>query len=139
MPIAFPSHRLLRDGAFLKTANLPASGASNQTPGTFDLGIGPWHPEQPIFEISIPAMAANTDPTKSVTITLQDSADGLSFANLKAAEIITISGVAITGSPASTQLVGLPPGARQYVQFVQAVTSGAADLTASGISYQMLF
>jgi hypothetical protein len=139
------NRRLIRDAAATMTLTkvLPAAGATNQT-GTIDLGTGPWHPEELTIEVSIPALAAHTDTTKNVTLTLQDSADDSSYANTDSgtnanpAITITTPGVASTGTAARVVTVHIPPGVRRYLQFTQAVTSGGPTLTASSITYSVL-
>lgn len=137
------SSRLVRDAGITVTKALPAAGASNQT-GTIDLGTGPWHPEELVIEVSIPAFASHTDSSKNVTLTLQDSADDSSYSNTDSgtgtnpAITITTPGVTTDGSAARVVRLHLPPGVRRYIQFTQAVTSGGPTLTASSITYTPL-
>ena len=137
------SRRLLRDTKLTVTKALPAAGASNNT-GTIDLGVGPWHPEEVLIEISIPACSGQTDTTKAVTITAQHSSDDSSYANLDDGTganndvVLTTPGVASTGAAARVATVKLPPGTKRYIQFTQAVTSGGATLTAISVTYTVL-
>lgn len=132
-------HRAIKDATFVKSKALPAAGASNNT-STFDLGAGGFVPEGIEVEISIPALAAHTDTSKNVTLTVQDSADDNSYTSLSAPAItVTRPGIASTGTDAEVIKFRLPAGVRRYVQINQAVTSGGPTLTASSITYSLLF
>ena len=138
--------RLLRDASAstLVTKALPAAGANNNT-ATIDLGLGPWHPEEPEIEISLPAMTAHNSASYSVTITLQDSADNITFASTddgvgsRVAVTLTTPGIASTGTAARLVRFKLPIGVKQYIQFNQAVTSGGPTLTGTTVTYSVLF
>jgi hypothetical protein len=138
MATQVPNRRFLRDAGKTVTKALPAAGASNQS-GTIDIGVGPFHPEELDVEISIPAMAAHSDTTKNVTITLQDSADDSSYADVDPAIVETLAGVSSTGTSAKVVVFRLPPGTRRYIQFTQAVTSGGPTLTGSSVTYSLCF
>ena len=136
--------RLLRDAGIAVTKALPAAGANNNT-ATIDLGGGPFYPEEPEIEINLPALTAHTDSTKNVTITLQDSADNVTFASTddgigaRVAITLTTPGVASTGTAARVARFKLPIGVKRYIQFNQAVTSAGPTLTAISVTYTPLF
>jgi len=130
--------RLLRDNQLTQTKALPAAAANNNT-GTFDLGVGPYHPEEIVLEMAIPALAAHTDSTKNVTLKLQDSADDSTYADLSPLHEYILAGIASTGTAAKTIRLRLPPGIRRYLQINQAVDSGGPTLTASSVTYTLLF
>lgn len=145
MAATFNQNRLVKDANWVKTKALPAAGATNQT-ATFDLhAAGTPLPEEISVEVSIPAMAANNSASYSATVTVQQSTDDVTYANLddgtnSLPDIdIDTPGVASTGSAARVVRFKLPSGIARYIQFQQAVTSGGPTLTGTTITYSLLF
>ncbi len=136
--------RNIRDYGLTLTKALPAAAATNQT-GTIDLEtiVGP--PENVEIEVSIPALSAHNSASYNVTLTLQQSSDDSSYANLDSGTgtlpgiVITTPGVASTGSLARVVRFRIPRGVSRYLQFTQAVTTGGPTLTASSITYSLRF
>ena len=130
----------LRDANFATTKAFPAANATNYA-DAFDLGAAAGGVDTRLFafEIVIPAMPANTDNTKTATLTLQDSADGTTFANVAPLVQAQIVGVTSTGSAAVTYRIYLPPGIKQYVRFAQNVVTGGGDNTGVSVAYALLF
>lgn len=129
-----------RDANFYATKAFPAAAATNYS-DSFDLGAISGGIDSRLFvvEIAIPAMPANVDNTKTATLTLQDSADNSSFANVAPLHQCQIVGVASTGSAAVTYIIRVPPSIRRYVRFAQAVPSGGGDNTGVSVAYSLLF
>lgn len=133
------THRAIKDAQFVHAKALPAAGASNNS-ATFDLGAGGYVPESIEVEISIPALAAHSDTAKNLVITVQDSANDSSYSSISAPAItVTRPGIASTGTSAEVIRFRLPAGVRRYIQFNQAVDSGGPTLTASSVTYSLLF
>jgi hypothetical protein len=125
---------------------LPAENTSVQS-ATIDLqqapsllaGAGTSVAEDIQISMSLPAIAANTVAAQSVTGTLQDSADGITFANVAGAPVLTATSVAVTGSVAVT-LTFIPPlTIRRYLQVTWAVSATAGNLTASSGQFNLAF
>ena len=109
----------MKDAKFHSTKALPAAGASN-TSNSIDLSVATTFPNEwrlVNLEVAIPAMADHTNTSATATLTLQDSADGVTFANTSPLISIPVPGVASTGSSAATVKVPVPPAVRRYVQF----------------------
>lgn len=135
---------------------LPAANASNTT-GIMDLqNIAPnsdaWR--LGLIRVDIPALPANSDATKTITLTLQaappllgdptpaiapQTPDPGVFAAPQNGQIIAIPGVAMTGSLAQTAYFFIPldtnGSAFQFIRVVQAVAAGGGDNTAATITY----
>ena len=121
--------RNLADAAFSKSIALPAAAATAYT-GSLNLG-------QPIdqsleqleFEISVPATPSLVD-AKTITITVQDSADGTTFAAIDPAISTVITGVATSqGGPAKAVRFRLPSQTRQYVRLqIDVLTGGGSNI-----------
>lgn len=105
---------LLKDANLIKTVALPAAGASAQT-DAIDLMQGP--DQEPRFEVevSLPALPSLAD-TKSATVTLQDSADNVTFAAIAALAALVVTGAGGAGAAAASRKVRLPTNTRQYVR-----------------------
>lgn len=144
--MAFEFDRNVKDATLVKTKALPAAGATNQT-DTFDTGRLSTYPMPPgvQFEISIPAMAAHSDTTKNVVIKMQHSGDNITYGDLDtgtealADVVVTLPGVASTGTVARVVRVPIPSNTFRYIQFNQAVDSGGPTLTGTSVTYAMVF
>lgn len=130
-------NRAIKDATYVKSKALPAAAANNNT-ATFDLRSTGFLPEEIEVLVEIPALAALVD-TKLVTIKVQDSADDNSYATIDPLIQTTVVGSGGAGSSAKTLRFRLPAGIRRYVQFNQAVESGGGTLTASSVTYSLLF
>lgn len=113
----------------------PAAGANHNTT-TIDLqhvqpGTPPHGTE---LIISVPAMAAHSDNSKSYTLQLQDSADDSSYANVDPAISTTVLGVTSTGTPAKEIRFPIPSTCRRYVQVYMSVQSAGPTLTGTSIT-----
>lgn len=131
------SHRAIKDASLIVAAALPDED-SDVNSDTIDLGAGGFVPEEIEIEIGIPALADLEDDT-SVTITLQDSADDETYANVDPLIQTSVTGADSAGSEAKTIRFRLPANIRRYVQFNQAVDDEAGTLTAFSVTYSLLF
>ena len=128
--------RNIVDAAFTTSKALPAATATNVS-DSFDLGATGLKPENVEVEINVPAIAAHTT-ANNTTLTLHDSADNSSFAEVVPMTQVKVLGVVSTGSVAIVARFRLPPNTRRYIAFSQ--TAGATDnLTGSSITYKLLF
>jgi len=85
----------------------------------------------------VPAIADHTT-ANNTTLTLHDSADDRTFAEVVPLTQVKVLGVVSTGSVAIVARFRLPPNVRRYIRFSQ--TAGATDdLTGSSITYSLRF
>lgn len=131
--------RNLRDANFAVTRAFPAAAATATTTA-FDLTqrLG-GEIELVEAEIVVPALPANSDNTKTITIALHDSADNSSFAATDPLVQTSIVGVTTTGSAAKTVRFRFPPSTRRYVRLSISVASGGGDNTAASVGFNLLF
>ena len=124
----------MKDAALHLEVYLPAANASVSV-APMDLGV-----DQPGFSdnwragrvrVAWPALPNHTDPTKNITVSLQDSGDnGATFANTSPLIQVSIPGVASTGAAAGSVDCPLPPGLRGPLGLLVATPAGDGDNTA---------
>lgn len=125
----------------------PAAGATAQI-NPMDLGIdtpgfsNQWRLGR--LRIAWPAMPNLTSTTDNVTVTLQDSANGVTFANCGAATAntpltqIIIPGVVTNGVAAGYIDVAIPPATRGPIGLLVSASAGAGNNTAALITADWL-
>ena len=118
--------RNLRDSALEIVRALPAQN-NNVDSGAIELGLGV--PESIQVEISVPATPALADG-QTLTFTLQDSADGVTFAAIPELETFVRTGAGGAGAPAAKRRVKLPPSVRQHLRMNIAASATAGNNTA---------
>jgi hypothetical protein len=129
-----------RDAELTRTRTIAAANANNVSTG---IDTGPLNPHASLgmveIEVAIPAIAANSDATKNLTVQVRDSADNSTFAAVAAIPTITIVGVASTGSAATTRRFKVPADLiRRYVGVYTAVDNGGPTLTGSSVTLSIL-
>lgn len=128
----------MKDANLIQTKAIPAAGASNNaTAFDFDHAITEEF-DIITIQVDIPALPALAD-TKTLTLTLQDSADNSSFTAVDPAISTTVTGAGGVGSAAKQLRLRLPKGVRRYVRFSQAVASAGGDSTALSVTYSVAF
>jgi hypothetical protein len=130
-------NRNLQDSNYVSSVTLLAAGANT---ASFDLeqieggDIG-----AVVFELAGPALlTAQLADTKVVTYTLQDSADGSSFAAVDPLITTTQTGAGGAGAAAKTVRFRLPSNTRRYVRIAQTATASPGTLTANMVA-KLLF
>jgi hypothetical protein len=123
----------MKDLALHAEVYCPAAGGTNYST-LIDIGVDisafsdQWR--QGRVTVAVPALPNHTDPTKNVTVTIQDSADGgNTFQTTNPLIQVSIPGVAATGSPATSVDCPLPPGLRGPFIIAVAVPAGDGDCT----------
>jgi hypothetical protein len=132
-------HRFTRDSALSVNKALPAAGAANAS-DAIDLGADNPGPIVDEFDVlvELPATPSLAD-TKTVTLTLEDSADGATFAAIPALATLVVTGAGGAGAAAATRRVKLPPDVRRYIRLGQAVASSGGDNTAVAATLSLVF
>lgn len=130
-------NRNLQDSNYVSSVTLLAAGANT---ASFDLEqIEGGDIEAVVFELAAPALAtAQLTDAKVVTYTLQDSADGTSFAAVDPLITTTQTGAGGAGAAAKTVRFRLPANTRRYVRIAQTATATPGTLTANMVA-KLLF
>lgn len=122
----------IRDEQLKVTKALPAAAATNYS-DSIDLrdsapGIKMRNAE---IEVALPATPSLVDD-KTVTLTLQDSADDSTFADIEQLAAIVVTGAGGGGGSAVTRKFKLPEDVKRYVRLKQAVlTAGGSNVAIS--------
>lgn len=121
---------VIRDTNLKVTKALPAANATNysdaldlqeKAPG---IKMREWQ-----LEVVLPA-TPNLADTKTATVTVQDSADNATFADVATLAPIVATGAGGVGAAAATRLFKLPEDVRRYVRVKQVIAAVGGDNTA---------
>ena len=130
--------RKIQDDSLIRSKALPAADAANET-DSFDLGQAEAHPvnESIDFKVSIPDAPALVED-KTITFTLEDSADDSTFAAIPQLATFVVTGKAGNGLDATARTYKLPGSTRRYVRVKVAVEADGGDNTGVSYSAQIL-
>lgn len=128
----------IRDVNLTVSKALPAAAATNYS-NAIDLGdqapgikLDDWQ-----IEVAVPALASLAD-AKTYIATLQDSADGVTFADVPSLNPITRLGAGGVGAAAKTQLYPVPKDLNRYIRVKSVVLAAGGDNTASSVTLSMV-
>ena len=136
--MAFEHTRNLTDALKVVTKALPAAAANHNTDSIDLEQIVGGQVEAIAFEIEIPALPALVED-KTLTISVQDSADDSSLAALDPAITTVVTGGVGDGAAAKTVRFRLPPNARRYIALNLAVLTAGGDNTGVYVTFRALF
>ncbi len=127
----------LKDAELTRTLALPDSGnsASSQS---IDLSATEQSECHFQVEIKVPALA-NLADAKSVTVTLEDSADDAAFAAIDGLAPLVVTGSGGGGSAADSLRVRLPNTAQRYLRATADVEAAGGDNTADSLTLGLIF
>jgi len=118
---------------------LPAAGASATTDAIdLDSASPRTTLEDVDWQISVPALPALV-ADKTVTVTIQDSANGIAFAAIPGLAPLEITGGEGNGAEAVEHDFKLPPTVRQYVRAHLAVAASGGNNTGVEVTLKALF
>jgi len=135
---AVTTQRTLRDRNLSVTQALPAAGANNNSASIDLVTTTPGRDSDVEFIIELPATPSLVD-AKTITITLQDSADNANFAAVADVPAQVVTGAGGVGAAALAYQFKLPIGLRRYVRINSAVLAAGGDNTAISASLSLLF
>lgn len=123
----------MRDVLQKITKALPAAGAS-ATSDTIDLGPnGGLHLTGAQLELELPALPSLVD-AKTVTLTVRDSADDSTFADVAGYGGMVVTGAGGVGAGAKTWLLRFHNHVRRYVRIKIDVLAAGGDNTAKSLT-----
>jgi hypothetical protein len=129
----------IRDTNLKKTKALPAAAATNYSDAIDLLDSAPGiKTRNAEIEVVLPATPSLVD-AKTVTLTLQDSADGSSFAAIPTLATIVATGASGAGAGAITRLFKLPETVRRYIRLKQDVLTAGGDNTAISTTLSVVY
>lgn len=118
-----------------KTKALPAAAATAYT-DSINVGTGP-HVANLEVRLALPALPSLVD-AKTVTVTLQDSADNSTFADIEELATFVVTGAGGVGCAAATREVRLPSSAEKYIRAKIVVLTAGGDNTAKSLTLTVL-
>jgi hypothetical protein len=127
----------LKDALLIRTLALPAAGV-NATSESIDLGQVPPNEFRFEVEMELPALPSLAD-TKKATITLEDSADGTTFAAIPSLAALEVTGAGGAGAVAVNRRVRLPVDVRRYLRAKAAVEAAGGNNTAKSLTLALVF
>lgn len=130
--------RLITDADLIKTKALPAADAANAA-DSIDLGgAGVAVLENIELKVDLPILPALVDD-KTVTLTVEDSADDSSFTAIAGLATLVATGTETPGTAAAlSRTYKLPSSTRRYVRVAAAVLVGGGDNTGVSYTYSIL-
>jgi hypothetical protein len=131
--------RAFKDLQLIKTSALPAAAANNST-AAIDLqqAAAGVNLDKVDVEVAVPAVPALAN-TKTLTLTIQDSANGTDFDAIPGLATLVLTGAGGVGAAAATRTVKLPTSARRYIRANAAVEADGGSNIAVSYSISLLF
>lgn len=122
----------IRDTNLKVTKALPAAAATNYSDPIDLIDSAPGIKMRAAeIEVALPATPSLVD-AKTITLTLQDSADNSSFAAIDSLATIVATGAGGAGGDAVTRKYKLPENVRRYIRIKQDVlTAGGSNVAIS--------
>lgn len=128
--------RSLLDAETLVKNSVPAAGVSAVTP-SLGLDSVPL-PEAVQLRLAVEALPVLKDG-ETVTVTIQDSLDGVLWANAANLSPLILTGAGGVGAPAATLNHRAPLTLRQYVRASAVASAASGDNTAAMFSLELAF
>jgi hypothetical protein len=136
MAFTLENQRKLQDASFVASATLPATNNSNVTTTPFYLnGQSYSASEQFAVQVDIDPLA-NFGTAGALTVVIQDSADGVTFANISELGSTVVN--ANTTVTTSDQF-RLPPTARAYIRGLAAISAINGNISANNVTVSLRF
>lgn len=132
----------MKDALLKVTKYLPAAAANNTTDSIDLEGVRTADRKERapfiVARVNVPALANNTDSTKTILLDLVESEDNITFTEVAPLIECKVPGVASTGS-VETEFVYPLPKTKQYIALKQTVPSGAGDNTLGLVTFELVF
>jgi hypothetical protein len=133
------TQRNFQDANVKVSKALPAAAATNYSD---PIDLGSENPglvrDKVDLVVNLPATPALVD-AKTVTLAVQDSADGTTFAAIPELAPIVATGASGAGAAAIERRFSLPPTVRRYIRVKQDVLAAGGDNTAVSVSIGLRF
>lgn len=130
--------RLLRDATLVANVPLPNAGNTVVT-NAIDLGATTPYPVTESFFVNLSIDAAAGANNKNINARIQDSADGVTFANIALINQLSVADNNGAGSLAANIKLNLPPGTRRYIRGIGFGEANGANSANSNLSLFLTF
>lgn len=112
------------------TANSDAIDLGSKAPGPLTEEV-----QVRLYSGAAPTLA----DTRTLTTKLQDSADGVTFADVPAIASIVQTGAGGAGAAAVERVIYLPPSIRRYIRLTSTASASTGDQTGVKFGLELLF
>ncbi|MGA3170361.1 MAG: hypothetical protein ABSE62_05050 [Chthoniobacteraceae bacterium] len=130
--------RTLQDLNLQLSIALPAAGASATSAILDTASVNPGRLYDVELFINLPATPALVN-TYTITLQLQDSADGITFGNTINAPVVTVAGTLTPGGLAQYAQFAVPIGIGRYLQLVATASASAGSNIAVSATFGFIF
>jgi len=139
MPLVLPTNRLIGDAA-LKIVTAIVAQNTNANTAKLDLGSPTAYAanEKLDLQLSVPATPSLANG-QTLIFTVQDSADGITFAAIPTLAVLTLTGAGGVGAAAAAVVYRLPGSTREFINVNVAASATAGNNTAVSSTWQLLF
>lgn len=129
----------IRDTNLKVTKALPAAAATNYSDAIDLIDSAPGIKMRAAeIEVALPATPSLVDD-KTITLTLQDSADNSTFAAIATLAPIVATGAGGAGAAAITRKFKLPEDVRRYIRLAQTVLTGGGSNVAISTTTSVIY
>lgn len=137
--MATPSNeRGLKDALLTVNTALPNAGNTVNTNG-IDLGSATPYPVTESFTAKVSTSAATGANNKNITVSIQDSADNTTFANVAGLGTLVVTDDNGGGYSADSLEVQLPPGTRRYLRASATGEANGGNAADGTLTVELLF
>lgn len=131
--------RTRKDASLIITVALAAAGANVNSDAIDFEAVAPGVTLETVeLEVALPA-TPNLANDKSITVSVQDSADGVTFADIDSLASLIVTGADAAGAGAVTRKYKLPSDTRRYVRVNAATEADGGNNTAVEATIAPLF
>ncbi len=142
VPTNYPvNSRFVLDANYVQTFALPGAAGTVHSTGFNLIQPTPFPVTETInFQVLIPATTTTMVPDAStLTVTIEDSADGVTYAAIPQLAAYTLTGAGGAGTAATTITEKLPPSTRQYVRVTIVGSASTTSMAALNATQQLVF
>lgn len=137
---ANPTNRQIQDALLLVTQALPAQNTTAASTGSIDTGQTTQFMANEKYDVqlAVPATPSLAN-AQTITFTLQDSADNVTFAPIAGLATLVLTGAGGVGAAAAALVVRFAGTVRRFINVTVTTSATAGNNTAVSYTFQLLF
>jgi len=130
--------RAIQDAVLLTSNTALPNAANTVNTNGIDLGVTQLYPATEKVMLKVITGQSTGANSKNITLSVQDSADNSTFANIATLGATVIAGNA-ANYPSSVTNVALPPGTRRYVRVSATGEANGGNAADNNLTAQIVF